>query len=498
MRAYLQVNDFCSYRDGAMFPATPPAAIAAAKDISFAYSRFSLRFRDPVTERNFSDETLTSSINFIRTYVAAGTLLYASFGILDYFLMPGMIGRLYFIRFGIVCPILITIFLLTFFPIFKRIGQFALAAAMIVCGLGIIAMTAIMPAPFNSSYYAGLIMVVIYCGSLIRLDFFYSALISIVLFLSYQLSAVALNPIPFVDYMSNNFFLLSSSVIGLFSGYIQEFYVRKMFVSQKIIEAKNDLANVLLTEANKASRSKSEFLANMSHELRTPLNAIIGFSDILDRQLYGPIENDRYQDYVKDINSSGRHLLSIINDILDLAKADAGKVALQERETSLSEIAVECIRMCQPRADEGNVDLKLAISPSSIIMQADPKMMRQLLLNLISNATKFTHSGGRVECIITADNAHGILIRVEDTGIGIPKNDLERVLRPFEQVENSHARQHSGTGLGLPLAVKIAEMHGGRLSLTSEVDKGTTVYVELPPERLTDSTLEYAPPPRAA
>jgi signal transduction histidine kinase len=207
--------------------------------------------------------------------------------------------------------------------------------------------------------------------------------------------------------------------VGLFSGYIQELYVRRSYVSQKIIEAKNEDLKELLVEADKANRSKNEFLATMSHELRTPLNAIIGFSDILRKQSFGPLGHARYAEYIQDINASGSHLLAIINDILDLAKAEAGKLQLREDETDLVQCLQNCVQMCRGRADDGGVQLNLWFAQPEIYALVDERLLLQLMLNLISNAIKFTPSGGSIQINLQANWRDGILIDVIDTGIGI-------------------------------------------------------------------------------
>ena len=447
-----------------------------------AYSRLWLRFLDPETERRFAHRALRESMVFIRTYLIAGIALYMLFGVLDSQLGGQAVTSLFVIRYAIVCPILLAIFGLTFTPYFEKFSQVALAFAMATAGLGVVAMTAVMPAPFNSNYYAGLIMVVVYCDSLIRVDFIASVVISVLLLLAYQISAVILNPLSPSDLISNNFFLTMAAGVGLLSSYIQETQTRKGYIAHRIIEAKNEIANLLLVEANKANHSKSEFLANMSHELRTPLNAIIGFSDIMDKETFGPLGNKHYAAYVKDIASSGHHLLSIINDILDLAKAEANKLTLEDREIDLVQVVGESIRMCEPRALQNGVRLTLQSCADQVIVQADAKLILQILLNLVSNAVKFSHEGGHVDVSLDVSD-RSVLIRVRDRGIGIPAPDVERVLRPFEQVENSLTRQHSGTGLGLPYAVKLAELHGGTLWIESQVNVGTSVTVALPRER---------------
>jgi signal transduction histidine kinase len=303
----------------------------------------------------------------------------------------------------------------------------------------------------------------------------------------YQIVSTLINPIPFKDYLNNNFFLVMATAVGLFSAYIQEMYIRRSYKSQKVIEAKNEAANLLLIEADKANKAKSEFLANMSHELRTPLNAIIGFSDILKRQLFGNLGDPRYSEYVTDINDSGNHLLAIINDILDLAKAEAGKLNLQEEDIDLVRCLDDAMRMCRGRAVTAGVNLNFVNASESIYAHVDERLIRQIVLNLLTNAIKFTTEGGKVTLSVVAEPGHDIVIQVQDTGIGIAQEDIARVIRPFEQIETVLSRSHGGTGLGLPLTSKLTELHGGTFDIQSQVGKGTTVIVRLPAERLRPS-----------
>ena len=450
----------------------------------YEVDKLRLRFRDPAVEARYRLESINESRSLIRTYLLAAAMLYLTFGVLDAEVGGPVVGALWFIRYGIVCPMLVGAALLTYVPGFARFAQAVTSIAMVTPGLGIIAMIAIMPPPYSSFYYAGLIMVVIYGSSLVRLRFVNSLLISTSLVVLYQVVSTQINPIPFKQWLNNDFFLVMATAVGLFSGYIQELYIRRSYRAQKVIEAKNAAANVLLLEADKANRAKSEFLANMSHELRTPLNAIIGFSDILKKELFGSIGNDRYAEYVADINDSGLHLLAIINDILDLAKAEAGKLTLQEDDIDIVRCLDDAIRMCRGRAMAGGVELDFADTDSEVYACVDERVLRQIVLNLLTNAIKFTREGGRVSLTVSVEPEHGIVIRVIDTGIGISPGDIARVIRPFEQVENVLSRSHGGTGLGLPLTAKLTELHGGRLDIESQVGQGTTVIVTLPLERL--------------
>jgi two-component system cell cycle sensor histidine kinase PleC len=459
---------------------------AKTDELQFDLNRLTLRFRDSAVEGRFQSETLRASIHFIRAYLVAGTSLYLAFSILGLVVGGPSLSSMLAIRYMVVAPILIGIFILTFFPVFFRVAQAALSTVMLVTGLGIVAMTAIMGPPFNSLYYAGLIMVVSYCGSLIRLKFEHSIWISVLLFVVYQPVAFWINPIPVQFLIANDFFLAMATGVGLFSGYIQELYIRKAYVGQKTVEEKNKLVSEALTEAVRANKSKSEFLATMSHELRTPLNAIIGFSDIIRRELFGPLGNGKYTEYARDINESGSHLLSIINDILDLAKAESGKLELSEQDFDITDTLEACVRMCRGRAETNKVELIFFGGQTEIRAIADERLLLQIIANLITNAIKFTPEGGTVRLYVTANIQKGILIKVTDTGIGIAPENIERVLRPFEQVETSYSRRHAGSGLGLPYAKRLTELHGGELKIESELGKGTIASVTLPASRLVD------------
>jgi signal transduction histidine kinase len=238
-------------------------------------------------------------------------------------------------------------------------------------------------------------------------------------------------------------------------------------------------------QAELASQAKSEFLANMSHELRTPLNAIIGFSDLLRQQTLGPVENPKYREYHAAIHSSGLHLLSLINDILDLSKAEAGKLALEEDLIDVSRTVRDILQIIDARASQGKVELRNLATDRLPSVVADERRLRQVLLNLLSNAVKFTEPGGVVSVAARREPDGSTAISVQDTGIGIPAPDLERILRPFEQVDTGYARRYEGTGLGLPLAKKLVELHGGTLTIESRQGVGTTVTIVLPARRPT-------------
>jgi signal transduction histidine kinase len=243
----------------------------------------------------------------------------------------------------------------------------------------------------------------------------------------------------------------------------------------KRVESALRMAKENAVQANKA---KSEFLANVSHELRTPLNAIIGFSEVMIQEVFGPVGNDRYHDYAGDIRQSGLHLLGVINDLLDYSKLDAGRLELHSESVSLSRIVDKTVRMMRQEAEGENVTLIGKTSEIEGIIWGDEQKVTQIVLNLVSNAIKFTPAKGLVTVSLHEDD-DGVDIQVTDSGIGMSSSDIELALAPFGQVDSALSRQHAGTGLGLPLSKSLAELHGGSLKIDSTPGEGTTVTVHL-------------------
>jgi len=251
--------------------------------------------------------------------------------------------------------------------------------------------------------------------------------------------------------------------------------------NQRLERANGELLRAR-AEADAASRAKSEFLANMSHELRTPLNAIIGFAEVIQQETFGPA-GPRYREYASDIHGSGRHLLQVINDILDLTKVEAGQMLLHEVRLDPALVMQGCVRLIKPRAAKSNVRIYTAFDPHLPVLLADEARVRQIGLNLLSNAVKFTRAGGRVSISTGLDGRGGIAIAVTDTGIGMTADEIAIALEPFRQVTSSLSRTNEGTGLGLPLTKTLVELHGGRLDIASAPGRGTTVTVTFPPAR---------------
>jgi two-component system cell cycle sensor histidine kinase PleC len=233
-----------------------------------------------------------------------------------------------------------------------------------------------------------------------------------------------------------------------------------------------------------ANRTKTEFLANMSHELRTPLNAIIGFAEVIQGEMFGPVGLPKYVEYARDIHTSGRHLLELINDILDLSKIESGKLELREENVDVGAAVEECLTLVRNRAQTSDVALTTDVAPGLPMLSCDARALKQLLLNFLSNAVKFTPAGGTVTIGAARAADGGLQLWVRDTGIGMKASDIQLALSAFGQIDSKIARQHKGTGLGLPISKSLIELHGGTLTVDSTPGIGTTMTAHFPAARL--------------
>ena len=281
-------------------------------------------------------------------------------------------------------------------------------------------------------------------------------------------------------------------VLGLVSVYL-DLYLEHRRVDENArlrahiveLESTKESLGVALEAAQAASKGKSAFLAAMSHELRTPLNAIIGFSELMNSEAFGPLGHANYKGYSGDIAQAGSHLLALINDILDISKLEAKKAELTETNVNIADLLGSAVHVMEPIAAKAQVSLMLFL-PYLPFVLGDERRIKQVILNLLSNAIKFTPAGGRVSVSAKMDD-EGIKIAVEDTGIGMTKENIPKAFERFTQIDSRLSRKYEGTGLGLPLARHLMEIHGGRLTLISELGTGTTATMWLPSSRILPS-----------
>jgi signal transduction histidine kinase len=234
--------------------------------------------------------------------------------------------------------------------------------------------------------------------------------------------------------------------------------------------------------AEEASAQKSDLLAKISHEIRTPLNAILGFAEVMLEERFGPVGNERYKDYLKDVHASGAHVISLVNDLLDLAKIEAGRMELAFTSVSLNELVGATVTLLQPQAARDRIVMRTSFTPKLSPVVADERSIRQIILNLVSNAIKFTDAGGQVIVSTAVTDRGEVAFRVRDTGIGMTEEEIEAALEPFRQLAT--ARKRGGTGLGLPLTKALVEANRGALQISSNPNEGTLVEVLFPPTRV--------------
>ena len=236
--------------------------------------------------------------------------------------------------------------------------------------------------------------------------------------------------------------------------------------------------------AERASSQKTDFLARVSHEIRTPLNAIIGFSELMMDEKFGPVANDRYRDYLRDINRSGNHVLDLVNDLLDISKIEAGQQEMVYEAVSLNDTLAETVAMMQPQANRERVIIRSSFASNLPDVVADLRSVRQIALNILSNAVRYTQAGGQVIISTAYETAGDVVMRVRDTGIGMSSAELEQALKPFKQINSLRRARGDGTGLGLPLTKEMVEANRAKFTITSTPGEGTLVEICFPPTRV--------------
>ncbi|PKN66679.1 MAG: hypothetical protein CVU57_05365 [Deltaproteobacteria bacterium HGW-Deltaproteobacteria-15] len=480
-------------------------------------------------EKDFQSNYVRASMFQVRLALALGIFLYGIFGLLDAWIIPEAKFKLWFIRYVCAIPSATLILIATYARFFGKYMQPLIALLVAVAGIGIVAMTVIAPPGAGHTYYAGLILTLIYGYSFTRLRFIWASVTGWVIVISYEIAAIGLTDTPMVVLISNNFFFLSSNILLMFASYSIEYNLRRDYLQahmleaekRKVMEGNKELEKrtqeleVAKNHAEKASRAKSEFLANMSHELRTPLNHIIGFTEMVIDKRIGEL-NPVQQEYLSDVLGSSNHLLSLINDVLDISKVEAGKMVLELEEVDIRVLLDSSLVMVREKAMKHRITLEVNYDfsvhgevsyhePDALteVIMADERKLKQVMYNLLSNAVKFTPDGGKVQLSARLSNGSEIIgcsgdglkdgadslgspgkwlcVSLTDTGIGIRQEDQKRIFAPFEQGDSSASRIYDGTGLGLSLTKSFVELHGGKIWVESEGEgKGSKFTFVIP------------------
>jgi signal transduction histidine kinase len=446
-------------------------------------SRFDLAFTDKAREALYQREDFRRWLPFLQVSMGLGLVLYAGFGLIDPLVAGSRLPVILGLRFGVFCPLIFAILISTLMPIFAAYEQLLLSGLLATIGGGVIVFMAMVPAPENYVYVFGLDFVIIYCAILTRIRYLNLGIISLVLAAAVQPVIVYFNSAPIGPLLSEEGFLIVSVAIGTLGRYWRELQSRSTFISEELLRQETARSAALLVNAEDASRAKGEFIANMSHELRTPLNAIIGFSDLITNDKRGRVDEEKCREYCADINRSGLHLLKIINNILDLSKSEAGRHVLNEKLFAPSEAAAVTKTLIRARADEAGLGFSIDVRDDGVLLRADVLAVEQMLVNLLANAVKFTQRG-QVRLTGNRNEAGGYSLIVTDTGVGMSPEEIKVALTPFGMVESAYNRRQQGTGLGVPIVVALAKLHGAQFLIDSTPGKGTTVEIAFPPERV--------------
>ena len=498
-----------------------------------------LRFGNEL-EAEFQRYYFSTSLKHMRIAQTVGFLLYAGFGLLDAYLVPTAKYQLWFIRYVIVCPIIAASVVATFWRGFERYHQPIIGTTIVVGGLAIVAMIVLAPPPGDVTYYAGLMLVIQFAYAFCKLRFIWAAVTTTLFVIAYEFVAVFVVTTDIPILANNSFFFIGAIIISAFSGYFIEFHTRRDFfyglmlgkqkkktesinkrLTREMMQRKHseqelaqhrdhleeivakrtsklqqsnqklkvEIQNRLKAEveqqkakeiAEEANRHKSEFLANMSHEIRTPMNGIIGMTELA----LGTGLTESQRDHLMTVMQCSESLLSLLNDILDFSKVEAGKMSLEMIELDLIATVEGVVDLLAQSAEKRGLELICDVRPdvpSHII--GDPIRIRQVLTNLAGNAIKFTEQG-EVILSVEVTQRQGqwatLMFAVRDTGVGIPQERLNSIFESFTQADGATTRKYGGTGLGLTISKQLIELMGGDISVTSQVNHGSTFSFRLP------------------
>ncbi len=475
---------------------------------------FTLSFRNELEPKFLEDYYLTS-ILLLRISFIAGFLYYGSFTLLDYLVIPESVRIVSVIRFLVVCPVILIVYALSFTRGFRKYWQLAASLAVIVAGLGIVAMTVVVPGIGRDDYYVGMFLILIYCYMLVRLRFIPATITGWTIVVLYALSLKLYPGVEPQTAIANLFFLIAGNILGMLGGYALEHYTRREFfyrhlllverqkveeanvhleekVRIKTAELEQDLAERKKVEkelirakerAEESDRFKTAFLANISHEIRTPMNGIIGFTSLLQEK---GLSDEKKNNYINIIQKSGQRLLDTINDLINVSRIETGIDTVVNEVVDLNGLTEDLYRFFLPEAEQKGLVLSFTSKlPEGLArLKTDREKYISIITNLIKNAIKYTFEGSIAFGLKVLPEREVCTIEffIRDTGIGISADKLEAVFDRFIKVSHPKTQAIEGSGLGLSITKSYVELLGGTISVESEEEKGSTFRFTLPCE----------------
>lgn len=458
---------------------------------SYPLTRFQLRwydatFADPALEQEFQADEARGTLRYTRGAILLAIVLFQLFSLPDYLFLPMQsFLHLLALRLG-VNALQGLLILATFHPRWQRHRLLIMQAAALLVGLGSLTALAIMPVPQREIMVEAMVLIVVGIYVVLRLTVLRATFVIVLLLAVFDAIFLLQGIGSSVQFVMAQVIMVCAIAIGLFSSYAIERQRRVAYIGRR--EAEHQASALERTakraaeaqlRAEQAARVKTDFVAHISHELRTPLNAVIGFGELLERQIFGPLGNPKYIEYAHDIRESGQHLLSLINDVLDLSKIEAGRMELNWETLVPQEVVRASLVLVSAQANARGTPIRIEVSDDLPLLHGDARAIKQILVNLLSNALKFTPSGGDVRIVAEAED-DGVLFTVSDDGPGMTPAEIEIALTPFGQVSGMVADSERGTGLGLALANRLAELHGHPLEIRSAPGRGTRVSFRVP------------------
>ncbi len=445
-------------------------------------------FDDATDAKAFRVQNHARKFHSRRVFLFAGPFAYASYSYLDY-LVAGPHAELFMmIRLFLVVPLMLTIAWLFSKGRCEGRENLAFLLYMLPVIASVICMCSMLEGPAVNLYPVGMVVTALFMAMLLMPSFLFTALMVIFVTACLGVTIAVSGMSAEAVYATLYFFLMSCAVllVGMFfhenTERRQFKFERRLGETIESLRASEGRAVALYHEAKNAEKAKSEFLAVVSHELRTPMNAIIGFSEVISKEMLGGIKPPMYQEYAVHIHDSGRQLLAIINDILDISRAEMGKIAFDHRVFDIEATVCSAMAACSANAQDSNV-VVIRVEPllRELEIQGDESRLLQAMTNIIGNAIKFSHPGGTVTVDLSFTGSGDLCFSASDDGIGISEEDIEQIRQPFQQAESAFSRNNGGLGLGLAICNIVATAHQGTLLIDSTLGKGTTVSIVLPP-----------------